>query len=108
MKKYIFILSFLWFLPFHTTLAQDAAKSTASCEGAPEKVVAEVYGRNITEAEVQKELSIDLYELQKNIYSLKKRKIDELIGNTLGESKADYQKKFCGRVEIGQADSRNI
>src|SRR3989338_370812 len=107
MKKTLFIFSFLWFLSSHLSLAEEATKTDASCEGTPEKVVAEVYGRKITEAEVQKELSIDLYELQKNIYSLKKRKLDEMIGNIVLEKEA-ARKKISVQDLLEKEVQRNI
>lgn len=55
-------------------------------------VLAEVLGKKITESELQKEIAIDLYEMQRNIYTLKQRKLDQMIGNVLLEQEAARKK----------------
>lgn len=59
---------------------------------AQDKVIAEVFDRKITEAELERALSNDLYELQRNMYELKQRKVDEMLGNIVLEKEAARKK----------------
>src|SRR3990167_3589934 len=69
-----------------------AQNSTLSCDGDTNKIVAEVFGRKITEAELNQALSVDLYELQYNIFELKKKKIEEMVGKIVLEKEATRRK----------------
>lgn len=80
------------FILFFTFFSTSYVFSQNSCPDDPNKAVAEVSGRQITQAELQKELNIDLYELQMNTYTLKQRKLDEMIGNILMEKEAARKK----------------
>ena len=63
----VLFLASIFFAPSH------GFYQTSACADDPNKVIAEVLGRKITESELQKELSIDLYEMQKNIHTLKQQ-----------------------------------
>ena len=80
------------FLSLTLSFFAYADTSSTSCDGDPNKIVAEVFGRKITEAELHQALSVDLYELQSNIFELKKRKIDELVGKIVLEKEAARRK----------------
>ncbi len=105
MKKLIssLFLALSLFFPFFA----DTQTSAVSCEGDPNKIVAEVFGRKITEAELHQAVSVDLYELQSNIYELKKRKIEELIGKIVLEKEAT-RKKISVNELLEREVQRNI
>ncbi len=84
-----------------------AQSSTLSCDGDPNKIIAEVFGRKITEAELHQALSVDLYELQSNIYELKKRKIEEMIGKIVLEKEAARRKMSVNEL-LEREVQRNV
>lgn len=90
LTRMFFIFSLLLFpltLSFSQTIAGEACE-----EVDPKKVVAEVYGQKMTEAELNRSLSIELFQMQKNVYNLKKRKIDEWTDKILLEKEAQRRK----------------
>ena len=90
MKKLIYSLFLVLSLTlFHFAYADT---SSVSCDGDPNKIVAEVFGRKITEVELHQALSVDLYELQSNIFELKKKKIEEMVGKIVLEKEATRRK----------------
>ena len=105
MKKQIYFLFFV--LSFILSLWAYAQTSPSSCEGDPNKIVAEVFGRKITEAELHQALSVDLYELQSNIYELKKRKVDELVGKIVMEKEAARRKMSVNEL-VEREVQRNV
>lgn len=90
MSKQILFLTLFSFLIsplFSQTPAGEVCEETD-----PKKIVAEVYGQKLTEGELNRSLSIDLFQMQKNIYNLKKRKIDEWVEKILLEKEAMKKK----------------
>jgi len=71
--------------------SQSESQTTSqACETPddPQKIAAEVYGKTITEGELEQAISTDLYELRNNIYRLKERQLDEMIGKIVLEKEA--------------------
>ena len=58
----------------------------------PNEVVAEVQGKKITLGEINKALGPELYEMQTQIYQLKKMKIDEQLNQLVLEKEAEKNK----------------
>lgn len=94
------IIIFLFIALFSTSYT--FSQSTNSSD----TVVAELLGRKITESDLQKELSNDLYEMQVNIYNLKRRTLDQIIGNILLEQEAAKKKMTPQRLLEKEVQSR--
>lgn len=86
-------IPFLIFFSFLTSPLFSQTPAGEVCEEAdPKKTVAEVYGQKLTEGELNRSLSVDLFQMQKNIYNLKKRKTDEWVEKILLEKEATRKK----------------
>ncbi|MBI3018327.1 MAG: thioredoxin domain-containing protein [Deltaproteobacteria bacterium] len=109
MKKLIYslFLGLSLTLSFILSSGAYADTSSVSCEGDPNKIAAEVFGRKITEAELHQALSVDLYELQSNIFELKKRKIEEMVGKIVLEKEAARRKMSVNEL-LEREVQRNV
>ncbi len=98
------LLTFAWNCEKKSTPTSAPCQSGASAPASQNKVVATVGGINISEHELVESLKANLYEMDKKIYSMKKKQLDKLITEKILEQKAkkenmtvdEYKKQKVG------------
>ena len=87
------LLLVVWFL-----LSGSSKALAASAADGPQSVVAEVEGEKITAEQLEKTITVELTDLQDQIYDLKRQKLETMINDRLLAKEATRQKSSVAEL----------